>query len=126
MYKYIQSNASIIVMNRGDSFECPLFINCGTYMEPQRYELTEKDKVYFGLMEPNKLWEQSILKQIYTYNSDKTEEGDLIIKIKPEETEYLIPGTYYYEIKLAKYNNENYDEVKEVKTIVPITLFTIL
>lgn len=126
MYKYIESNASIIEMNRGDSFECPLFINCGTYMEPQRYELTEKDKVYFGLMEPNKLWEQSILKQIYTYQSEKTEDGDLIIKIKPEETEYLIPGTYYYEIKLVKYNNDSYDEIEEVKTIVPITLFTIL
>ena len=65
--------------------------------------------MYFGVREPNKYWEQSILKQIYTSESDKTEDGDIIIKINPNETEYLIPGMYYYEIKLVKYEN---DEVK--------------
>lgn len=107
MYKYIESNASIIRINRGDSFQKPLFINCGSWLTPVRYTLQENDKIYLGIMEPNHYWEQSILKQIYTSEDEKTEEGDTIIKIRPEETEYLIPGTYYYMIKLAKYDENN-------------------
>lgn len=102
MYKYIESNAPIIRINRGDSFSKPLFINCGTFMNPKRYQLQDGDKLYFGVMEPNKLWEQSILRQIYNKDSDMTEDGDVIIKITPEETQYLIPGTYYYQIKLLR------------------------
>ena len=93
-------------------------------MTPIRYEIKENDKVYFGVMEPNHYWEQSILKQVYTSESYKTEEGDLVISISPEETEYLIPGTYYYMIKLVTYDENN--EVVEVKTVVPATLFVIL
>jgi hypothetical protein len=124
MYKYIESNASIIRINRGDTFQKPLFINCGTFLNPIRYEIQGNDKVYFGVMEPNHYWEQSILKQCYTPEDEKTNEGDLIIKICPEETEYLIPGTYYYMIKLVRYNDDN--ETVEVKTVVPATLFVIL
>lgn len=124
MYKYIESNASIIRINRGDSFQKPLFINCGSWLTPVRYTLQENDKIYLGIMEPNHYWEQSILKQIYTSEDEKTEEGDTIIKIRPEETEYLIPGTYYYMIKLAKYDENN--QVAEVITVVPATLFVIL
>ena len=79
--------------------------------------------MYFALMEPNKFWEQAILKQIYTIDDEKTEEGDLIIKITPDETEYLTPGTYYYEIKLVKYIDGKADRVR---TVVPHTLFYIL
>lgn len=124
MYKYIESNASMIRMNRGDTFQKPLFINGGTFLNPIRYSLQEGDKLYLGVMEPNHYWEQSILKQTYTSESEKTEEGDTLIKISPEETEYLIPGTYYYMIKLVKYDENN--EVTEVSTVVPATLFVIL
>lgn len=123
MYNQIYSNASIIRLHRGDSFEAPLFINNGDCLNPVRHIVEPDEKVYFGVREPNKYWEQSILKQIYTSESDKTEEGDIIIKIKPEETEYLIPGTYYYEVKLVKYKD---DEVDQVRTVVPLTLFYIL
>ena len=123
MYNQIVSNASIIRLNRGDSFEAPLFINNGDCLNPERYYIEEGDKVYFALMEPNKFWEQAILKQIYTIDDEKTEEGDLIIKITPDETEYLTPGTYYYEIKLVKYIDGKADRVR---TVVPHTLFYIL
>jgi len=42
--------------------------------------------------------------QTYTTEDEMTEEGDLIIKINPEDTEYLIPGLYYYMIKLVTYD----------------------
>lgn len=124
MYKYIESNASIIRMNRGDSFQAPLFINDGTYLKPIQYQIKNEDKVYFGVMEPGKLWEQSILKQTYTNEDELDKDGNLIIKITPGETEYLLPGTYYYMIKLAKYDQDN--DVYYVKTIVPQTIFEIL
>lgn len=123
MYNTICSNATIIRISRGDSFEAPLFINNGDCLNPERHIIEDDEKVYFGVREPNKFWEQSILKQIYTSKSEKTEDGDIIIKINPNETEYLIPGTYYYEIKLVKYEN---DEVEKVRTVVPLTLFYIL
>lgn len=125
MFKYIESNASIITINRGDSFQKPLFINCGTLLNPQRYIIQEHDKVYLGVMEPNKFWEQSIIMQTYTTEDEMTEEGDLIIKINPEDTEYLIPGLYYYMIKLVTYdiNDKN---IEQVKTVVPKTIFNIL
>lgn len=120
MYKTVESNASIIRINRGDSFQKPLFINCGTFLNPKRYTLQQGDKVYFGVMEPNHFWEQSILRQVYNSESDMTEDGDLLIKIRPEDTEYLFPGTYYYMVKLLR------EEEQEVRTIVPATLFVIL
>lgn len=123
MYDYVESNASIVRLNRGDTFKRPLFINVGTWLDPVRYKLQDGDKLYFGVLEPNKLWEQSILRQIYTKDtSEFTEDGDVYIKIKPEETEYLIPGTYYYEIKLLR----KVDEEDEVTTVVPRTLFYIV
>lgn len=123
MYNQIYSNSSTIRINRGDSFEAPLFINDGNCLDPQRHIIEEDEKVYFGVIEPNKFWEQAIIKQIYTSESEKTEDGDIIIKISPDETEYLIPGTYYYQIKLVKYEN---NEVKNVRTVVPTTLFYVL
>lgn len=120
MYKTVESNASIIRINRGDSFQKPLFINCGTFLSPARYTLQAGDKVYFGVMEPNHYWEQSLIRQVYNKDSEMTEDGDLIIKLKPEDTEYLFPGTYYYQVKLLR------EEDQEVRTIVPSTLFVIL
>ena len=126
MYKYIPSNASIIRINRGDSFQSPLFINAGTILEPKRYILDDTEKVYFGLMEPNKIWEQSILRKIYTNQSETSEDGDLLIKLTPEDTQYLVPGTYYYMIKLVKYKDTTYSEIDEVQTVVPTTLFYLM
>ena len=124
MLNYVESNASIIRLNRGDNFKAPLFINVGTWVNPVRYELKEGDRLYFGLMEPNMYWEQSIVKQIYTTDtSEFTADGDVYIKLSPEDTEYLTPGTYYYEIKLLKYVE---GEEGEVITVVPHTLFYIL
>ena len=125
MYDYVESNASIIRINRGDTYRAPLFINVGTWVNPVRYDLQPEDKLYFGVMEPNKLWEQSILRQIYTTeNSEFSQDVDIYIKIAPEETEFLRPGKYYYMVKLVRYMGENKED--EIITVIPHTLFYVL
>lgn len=92
--------SKIITMNRGDSFEASLFINCGTKMCPHRYLLKPGDKVYFALMEPNQKFEDAILKKVYENFENVTPEGDLIITLKSEDTQHLLPGKYFYTIKV--------------------------
>ena len=122
MKNFIHGNASIITINRGDSVYFPLFINAGDEVFPIRYRLQEGDRLYFGIMEPNRYWEQSIVKKIFTNESEMTCCGDVIIHLTPEDTEYLIPGTYYYMIKLLRQDGDSYD----VTTIVDKTLFYIV
>ena len=86
----------IITINRGDSFEASLFINCGTKMVPERYLLKPGDVVYFALMEPNQKFEDAILKKVYTLADPMTSDGDLIISLKSEDTQHLLEGKYYY------------------------------
>lgn len=90
----------IITINRGDSFEASLFINCGTKMVPERYLLKPGDVVYFALMEPNQKFEDAILKKVYTIADSFTPDGDLIISLKSEDTQHLLEGKYYYTIKV--------------------------
>jgi len=111
-----------ITVSRGDSFRAPLFLNSGTEYAPVRYELGDSDKLYFALMEPNQRFEDAILKRIYDKNSEKTEYNDTYICIYPTDTENLIPGTYYYTIKLV---TEVFGGPSQVATVVPETEFYI-
>lgn len=121
--QFIQSNSSMITHTRGDTLSVPIFINMGTYVRPVRYSLQPGDRLYFGLMEPNTYFEYSILKKVFDHNSPKNVLGDTILELRPEETEFLIPGTYYYEIKLQQFD-ENGKEY--VTTVTPKTLFYIV
>lgn len=103
--------------------EFPLFINAGSLIWPKRYELVEGDKLYFGVMEPNRYWEQSIIKKVFTSESEKNWFGDTIIRLESEDTEYIVPGTYYYMVKLLR-NLE--DGRQEVTTVVEKTLFYVV
>ena len=76
----------------------PLFINKGTALEPIKYEIGDNTQVYFGLMLPGQRFEDAALKQKYTKNN-LNENGDIIVKFIPEDTIYLDPGKYFYEIK---------------------------
>ena len=106
----------IITLNRGDTFEATLFINFGTQLVQDEYKLTENDKVYFAITEANQKFEHAIIKKMYTYN-DLDEDGNVVIKLESKDTEHLIPGTYYYEIKL-ELGSDN-EESSTVITIVP-------
>lgn len=109
------SKNQIITLHRGDTFEASLFINKGHPLDPERYVLDANDKLYFGIMEANQPFEFALIGKMYT-SEDLDEDGDVVIKIESKETEYVLPGTYYYEVKLE---HTNEDETKTITTIIP-------
>lgn len=123
--EFITSNGAIVTITRGDSFEATVFINQGTLLVPVRYELTGTDNLFLGIMEPNQLFENAIVRKVFTSESKKTEDGDVVISLEPYETEHLHPGTYYYSIKLQQFDDED-DSKEYVTTIVPKTLLYIV
>ena len=110
------SRENNIKLSRGDSLSMGLFINKGTALCPIRYDLSGNDTVYFAVMEENQRFEDAIIKKVYNSESLKTSEGDLLIKLKPQDTEDLLSGMYRYTIKLKReISQDNFDVV----TLVP-------
>lgn len=107
-------NQGKILITRGDCVDVPLFLNQGTDTEIIRYRLKSTDKIYFGVMEPNQRFEDAIIKKVFTHD-DLNEEGDVVIKIRTSDTENLLPGKYYYQIKLVM---QDEDENRIVNTVV--------
>ena len=91
-----------ITMNRGDTWTLPLFINQGTELEPVRFYIKDHPgtKVFLGAMEPNQSFEYAIVRKMYTSESAVNEEGDLIVGFDTNDTLYLHPGMYYYQVKV--------------------------
>lgn len=110
-----------IRLTRGDTLNLPVHINQGDSMTYIAYELQPLDEVYFALMEPNQPWEQAILKRKYTL--EDLEEGVLSIKFRPSDTMCLLPGLYYYQIKVRIYDYSTGEYI--VNTIIPKTHFWI-
>lgn len=102
------SNNQIISIYRGDSFSTPIFINIGSKFSPVRYILGDDDELYVGITEPNKSFEESIVKKVYTYK-DLNENLDPEFILRPIDTEYLMPGRYYLTVKLKKTDDYNYN-----------------
>lgn len=117
------SRYGMIELARGDSFSHPIFINTGTTIHQCRHELQENERLYFGLMEPNSSFEHAIVKKVFDYNSKKNIDGDTLLILDPQDTEHLIPGRYFYTIKLQTFKE---DGTYYVNTIVPTTEFWIL
>ena len=115
------SKNGIITMNAGDYFKYPLFINAGSVMEPLRYILENDDKVLFSIMEPNQPFEHGILRKIYT-KENLNVWGDVEVEFDSTDTENLLPGTYYYEVKLLI----NKDNKTCVSTVVPKKKFYVM
>lgn len=115
------SKEGIVVITRGDSASTLLFINKGTDLAPMRYELGDNDELYFALMSSNQTFENALSVKIYT-KDNANEYGDTEITFEPKDTEFLIPGKYYYQIKL-KTTKE--DGTYTVNTVVPTTEFYI-
>ena len=114
-----------IQLIRGDTLSLVLFINQGNELVPSRYILGDNDEVYFALMEPNQLFENAILKKVFTKEtSEFTEDGDLIITLDPSDTENLLEGQYIYTIKLRTTNLDTNRE--EVRTVVTEHQFSIM
>lgn len=114
----------IITVNRGDSFRLPMVLNYGTNLEPMNYQMSQNSIVYFAVMEPNQPFEDALIKKKYTIE-DVDADGNIVIKFRPQDTQCVLPGKYYYQVKLQRFNS-NDPEDYEVDTVVDKTLFYIL
>lgn len=116
------SGAGEIRLTRGDTFSMPIVINQGTNMVPIRYVLNDKDEVYFGVMEPNQPFEIALIRKKYTH-ADLNADGDVQLRLRHEDTMCLLPGKYYYQVKVRLYNEDIQDY--DVNTIIGKTPFYI-
>lgn len=118
------SRNGIITMSRGDTWKTEIFVNVGTELVPIGYTLKENEYLYFGLMEPNQPFEVALIRK----RIDRTAvvEGDAgyyKINFEVEDTEHLLPGTYYYEVKLLRIDEDTGGNL--IDTIIPRTKFVI-
>ena len=116
------SDNGIISVNRGDSFELPLFINQGTSVEPMRYVLKEKDELFVAVMECDQPFETALIRKRYTIN-DLNTNGDVLVRFDHEDTVSVIPDQYYYQVKVRIYNEGR--DTYDVHTVIPKTKFFI-
>lgn len=122
------SRNGIITINRGDSFSLDVFINVGSILEPIQYVLKPGDSVYFALCEPNQPFEHALIRREFT-NADLDEDDKVIMNFSPEQTEFLLPGTYYYTVKLRrleKLGESGEENEYSVDTIISKTKFVIV
>lgn len=113
----------LITVTRGDTFTMTLFVNTGTALEPVRYTLAGDDRVYFAVCEPNQRFEDATIKKEFS-SADLDSDGDVVMKFASSDTEHLLAGDYYYEVKLHKVFADS--SKNEIDTIVPKTKFVIL
>ena len=114
----------IITVNRGDSFTLPLTLNHGTNLEPIQYRMDEQSFVYFGVMEPNEPFENALIRKKYTID-DVDENGNILIRFRPQDTQCVLPGRYYYQVKLQRFYSEDPEDY-DVDTVIDKTQFFIL
>ena len=117
-----------ITINRGDTFTVPLFIDVSKdIFHSIRLPLKSEYKVFLYLVEPNCHIGHYLLKQTYS-STDINDKGDILIKFLHDDTSWICPGTYYYEMKaylpLDK-DDPNIDEDALI-TIIPRRKFIIL
>lgn len=113
------SKNGIVTLSRGDCFTLNVEVNIGSIIEPIYYMLEEGDKLYFALMEPNQPFEHALIRKVFT-GEDQDSLGNVIMNFTADDTEFLIPGNYYYMIKLSR------EDGTFVDTIVSKTKFVIL
>lgn len=116
----VQTLDNHITIVRGDYLEIALSINTGSDIYPELVDYRDvkyrESTIYFALMEPNQAFEDNILWKEYKLTldfvydpSNFTSDGELIIKLQPQDTIYLHPGPYYYTIKIKDaYDNRIY------------------
>lgn len=120
------SKNNIIVMNRADTFKFPFIITIGDSINYFVYDLLPGDKVYLAVLEPNQKWEDALIKKVYDDLDFDYNYHQLTIRFNPEDTEYVKPGTYYYQIKLYRPKENVDDEFEAIDTLIPRTKFIIL
>lgn len=121
------SNDGIIVINRGDTFSCPLVINSLVQDVTSRYVLTKNDILTFSIYYPETHYYSNgvntvALRHIYSNDGGEghisytlNEYNDLPILFTKEEMSTLVAGNYYYEVKL-QYTDA--DKLNRLDTII--------
>lgn len=120
------SKNNIITMNRADTFKFPFTITIGNAVNYFIYDMVEGDKLYLAVLEPNQKWENALIKKVYTSKDYNIENQEVMIRFVPEDTEYVKPGTYYYQIKLFRPKENVDDKYEAIDTLIPRTKFIIL
>ena len=103
---------NIIMLNRGDTYEFDLTISDDTSADG-RYHIQGDDTIYFGIMDPHQPFEDALVKKKFTVD-DTDRNGNLTIVIEPEDTLDLLPGTYYYSVKIHLQHENIHPETNEV------------
>lgn len=102
-----------VMHHRGDSLSLFFDLRDGDSITFDPYPIGPDDEFYFAILEPNQIWENAIVKKKIQSKDLK----QLQVNIEPKDTMCLIPGLYYYQIKLR--NN------KDVYTLMNRTPFWI-
>ncbi len=121
---------NIIKINRGDSYEFRVCIP-DSKDSTKNFILTDEDVVYFALLFPHQRFEEAILIKGYDHTDQIVENGintgEILVKIEPKDTKRLIPGIYYYTVKLQRGGTFDGDgeDAEEIRTIIERTKFII-
>ena len=120
------SDNKIIRVTRGDSFSLDFRDFVVNTLEPdyEKQAIRPGDTLYFGLMEPNKPFEHALIRKVATAEPETDKEGNLIawkghFDFSSEMTEFIMPGLYYYSVKIQHENGDVY-------TFIPKTKFYII
>lgn len=118
MSRYIIEKDHVITINRGDFLEKKLKLTTGKFPHEKLLEIGEHDIIFFGLMDPHQHFEHSLIKKEFD-KTDFDEEGLFVLTLESEETLDLVPGTYYYSLKLL-------NEEAEIRTLIQKSKFIIV
>ena len=71
-------------------------------MFPIRYSLIKDQSaiVTFAIMTAQQEIDNALIKKYYSVNSPHTKQKDLIIVLQPNDTMRLLPGKYFYSIRV--------------------------
>lgn len=120
MFILIEDN--YLKMNRGDTYILPLVINEGTKLDFKQYQMRQFDKIYVGIMECGQSFEDAIIRKVITISSPMDRYGHPLLRLDPRDTEYLLTGKYFIEIKLI---HSDFSGSDTVTTIMPLKEFFI-
>lgn len=118
MSRYVINKDKVITINRGDYFERTFEFLEGAFPEEYPVEVNDDDIIFFGLMDPNQHFENSLIKKEFE-GSSVSDDGLFTLIIDSEDTLELVPGVYYYSIKLLTQEGR-------IKTLIPKTKFIIV
>lgn len=118
---FVQIEDNYLKMNRGDSYTLPIIINEGTKLCFKQYQLRQFDKIYVGIMEPNQSFENALIRKVLSITSPTNKYGHPLFQLSPQDTEYVLTGKYFIEIKLVQTSGEQ----QTVTTILPLREFFI-